>query len=752
MIREETQKHARFAFLQAYGRLVYRFRWLILTAWCVLFCAGLPLAGAVPTALTNSGYTIEGSDSSRVANLLVSTLHYPKTQVLAVFQSSTILVTDPTYQEELSAFVARMWTFPHVVSVTSSGPGQDGRSAFVTLDFDQDADTVASHLSAIRALLPQRGPAQAVLTGEAAATNEVQRDTQQGLQTAELIAMPLTLLVLVFVFGSLVASLLPLLLAAVAVVVSLATIDVVTWYTSVNIFAQSLITVLGLGLAIDYSLLLLRRFREELAHGAMEREAMLVALTTAGEAIVMSGMTVVVGFAGLLLVGIGVMTSFSLAGMAVASTAVLAALTLLPALLSVLGSRVNALRIPRVARLFCLPGMRRERTEEKAPRSFWREWAYLVMAHPWVVIVGASALLTLLAWPTLTLNPGLPGAEALPTGSEARHGLEIMQTQFPSVHVDPIFVLAQTLDGSSMLAPHNLERLAALSQLLEEQKHVRSVTGLFRLPGESVQAGVTLSQAQFVQLYRTGAYQCIPQLANLVQASTAGNTTLLSLQVDTVAGSPADQALIDHFRSLDPRATGFKLLVGGPRVVTLDFDRVLYHNFTRALVFILVATYLLLLCMFRSLFLPLKAIAVNVLSIGAAYGVLIFIFQEGHFAALLDFTADGYLDRFIPLILFCLLSGLSMDYEIFLLSRVREEYRRTGANTQAVALGLEKTGGVITNAALLFLIVSGAFLSTNLIVTKELGLGISVAVFIDATIVRCLLVPATMRVLGRWNW
>ncbi len=753
MTDKGSQKHIRFTFMQMYGRLIYRFRWVTLIAWCLVFLACLPLAGAVSSALTNSGYAIGTSDSAKVSDVLSSTLHRPTTQVLVVFHSRSTAVTDPTYQEELTAFLARVQTVPHVVNVATGGSGQDGRSTFIALGFDQDADSVASNLADLRAILPHTGPAQAILTGEAAVTNEVQRDTQQDLETEEGIALPLTLVVLLLVFGSVVASFVPLILAVIVVVNSLAVMDIVTWYGQVNIFAQSLITVLGLGLAIDYSLILLRRFREELEQSKNVCESVAVSLATAGEAILLSGMIVVVGFAGLLLIGIGVMTSFGIAGMTVAFAAVLAALTLLPALLSILGHRVNALRVAPASRLLRL-ATGRQRTEKDTPQSFWQRWAYLVMAHPWFVIACVSSVLFLLAWPAFSLNPGLPGADALPTGSDARSGLERLQAQFPTLNEDPIFALVQTPDGSSMLASHNLARLASLSQWLGEQPHVLSVTSLLHLPEASVQAGAPLSQAQLIRLYSTGTYQTVPALSDLVSATTAGNTTLLSLRVDTVAGSGADQALIDHLRALDPRTStsGFTILIGGPRVITLDFDRVLYHHFGRALLFILIATYILLFCVFRSFVLPLKAIVMNAISIGAAYGVLIFVFQQGHFSQILDFTSNGFIDRFIPLILFCILFSLSMDYEVFLLSRIREEYLRTGENTKAVALGLEKTGNVITNAALLFIIVSGAFLFTNLIVTKELGLGISIAVLVDATIVRCLLVPATMRLLGDWNW
>jgi len=555
-----------------------------------------------------------------------------------------------------------------------------------------------------------------------------------------------TLLVLLLVFGTIVAGALPLILAAVAVPTSLAIIYLVALHVPSNIFEQSVASIIGLGLAIDYSLILLRRFREELAGEKATSEAVATTIATAGEAILFSGATVIIGFAGLFFIGLPVMTGFAVGGIAVALSANLSALTLLPALLSILGPRVNALRVPGVARL----AARRVESSTVGQRSsFWRSLALLVMRKPFLIIALVAVLLVVLGWPALSLNPGLPGATALPQGSEARQGLALLQVQFPDLDENPVYVIVQTQDGASPLSEQNLRHIDALTRWIGSQAHVTAVTSLTRLPA----GGPALSQQQLLSLYHTGAYQRIQPLRSLVASTTAGNTTLIIVRANTVAGSSADQALIDRLRTIPPdRKQGLVTLVGGARVVDLDFNRTLYRNFSRAFIFILLATYAQLLLTFRSLLLPLKAIVMNVLSVAAAYGALVFVFQEGHFQEFLGFSADGFIDRFIPILLFCILFGLSMDYEVFLLTRIREEWKRTQDNRQAVALGLEKTGGVITSAALLFVIVSSSFLLTSLIVTKELGFGITASVLVDATVIRSLLVPATMQIMGRLNW
>ncbi|WP_376794428.1 MMPL family transporter [Thermogemmatispora sp.] len=738
------------ALLLTYGRLLYHFRWATVVLWLVILCAALPFARLAPSVLQNSGYFAQQSESHRVDQILSSMLHQPVTQVLVVFQAKTSRVSDPAYQQEVNGFVARAKTFPHVTQVTLSGPGRDGCSMFVALAFDQNKDLVASRIPDLRRLLPTAasGPAQVFLTGEAATASEIQFDTEADTQQAELIALPVTLLILLLVFGTIVAGALPLILAVVAVPTSLAIIYLVALHVPSNIFEQSVASIIGLGLAIDYSLILLRRFREELAGGKAISEAVATTIATAGEAILFSGATVIIGFAGLFFIGLPVMTGFAVGGIAVALSANLSALTLLPALLSLLGPRVNALRVPGVARLRL--AVRRVENGVQGQRSgFWRNLALLVMRRPLPIIALVAVLLVVLGWPALSLNPGLPGAAALPQGSEARQGLALLQRQFPDLDENPIYVIVQTQDGTSPLTEPNLRRVDALTRWIASQAHVTAVTSLTRLPA----GAPALSLQQLISLYRTGAYQHLQPLRSLVASTTAGNTTLIIVRANTVAGTSADQALIDRLRTIPlDRKQDLVTLVGGARVVDLDFNRTLYGNFSRACIFILVATYALLLLTFRSLFLPLKAILMNVLSVAAAYGALVFVFQEGHFQEILGFRADGFIDRFIPILAFCILFGLSMDYEVFLLTRIREEWKRTQDNRQAVALGLEKTGGVITSAALLFVIVSSSFLLTSLIVTKELGFGITASVLIDATIIRSLLVPATMQIMGRLNW
>ncbi len=738
-----------------FGRMVYRFRWVIILLWLVGLGVSIPFTISVAQVLTGSASSLGGSESDRVDQLLVSKLHQTGSQVLVVFQAAHTQVSDPAYQREIQAFSSQAQTLAHVTSVNSGGTGVDGRTSLVVVTYNTSWDFVESHLSNIHALLPLEStsnPAHAYLTGGPVLDDQVSQITTQDVASAELVALPIALLVLLLVFRSLVAALMPILLALVAVPVALAVIYAIAVHLSTSIFVLNVASIIGLGISIDYSLFMTRRFREELAQGRTPQEAIAWMVATSGEAILFSGLTVMIGFLGLLFIGIPFMTSFGIGGAVVVLVAVLAALTLLPAMLSVLGGRINALHLPLLDRLSWHRGRKGQKGAANAEEgSFWRVWAEAVMRRPVLVLVVTSLMLIGMGWPIFSINIGSSDAAALPKSSEARQGFDILSAQFPAVNTDPVSVLVQTPDGSSILQAANLTKVEHLTQWLTLQTHVTNVTSLTRLP--AAPGSPALPEAQLVTLYGSGAYQQNAGLAQFVTATTQGDTTLITVDTNAKKDSVAGKALIDQLRAGDKAAAqGLVVMVGGSQASSLDYNRALYDKFPVTVLFILLATYILLLAMFRSVLLPLKAVLMNVLSVCAALGMLVFIFQWGNLSSLLNFTASGFIDSPIPALMFCILFGLSMDYEVFLLSRMREEWLRTHDNRKAVALGLEKTGGVITNAALLFVIVTGAFTFTRLLVTKEMGLGMTLAVLVDATIIRSLLVPATMRLLGRWNW
>jgi RND superfamily putative drug exporter len=439
-------------------------------------------------------------------------------------------------------------SFPTSSASFKGGTGQDRRSTVVAVGFDQDKDSIAQRIPDFRALLSAggaAGPARSYLTGDPIVANEIELDTQADTEHAEMVALPIALLVLLIVVGTFVAGLMPLLLAAVAVSVSLAVIYAIALHLETNIFVLNFASIIGLGLSIDYSLFITRRFREELARGRPVGEAVAWTVAKAGEAIPFSGITVIIGFAGLLLIGIQIMTSFGIGGIAVASTAVLAALTLLPALLGVVGLRISALHLQLLSRFaghLRRHAMRTGGTPGERP-GFWHNWAVQVMRRPILIIFLVTVILIGLGWPASSLNPGVPDASALPAGSEARSSLAILKAQIPATHADPIYLIAQAPDGSRMLTRQNLARLDALTLWIAAQPHVTQVISLTRLL--KAPDSVLLNREQLTRLYKTGAYRSDPALAQFVTSTTVGNTTLITVASDTPSDTSAGQALVD---------------------------------------------------------------------------------------------------------------------------------------------------------------------------------------------------------------
>ena len=712
--------------------------------------ASVPFATRLPSLLSGGGFSVSGSESVQASRELIEKLHVPPSTLTVVFQSATTNVSDPAYQQELNSTLSNIRAFPHVMSVTQGTVGQDGRTTYVNVGFDKDDTSMQKYVADFRARLESLAkahPAQVYLTGQLAVEDDLTTISLQDVERADTTVLPIALLILLVVFGTFSAAVLPLVMAIITIPLALATVYPIAEVVPITTSVTTIASIIGLGLSIDYSLFITRRFREELAGGRDTCEAIAWTVATAGEAIVCSGLTVMIGFVGLMLISTG-LASVGLGGAATVAVAVLAALTFLPALLSILGSRINALRVPWLWRL-TLPKAGAHGNDET---GFWHRLAIGVMGRPVLIIALVVIILVGLGWPAFSLQIGSPvSADTLPHAAPSRQGFAILMAQYPAFNENPLDVTAQTPDGSTMLSPENLQRLAALSYWLAHQPHVTGVISLTNPP--VMPGGPSLDQQTLLKLYATGGYTSIPALAQFVAATTNGGFTSLVVNTNTPLESDAGKALVDHLRAGDTASgQGLHVQVGGTQALVLDFDRSLYSNFPKAILFILGATFILLLLMFRSLLLPLKALLMNMLSVSAAYGVLVFIFQWGNFSNVLGFTSSGFIDNLIPIVLFCILFGLSMDYEVFLLSRIREEWLQTHNNRQAVARGLEKTGGVITNAALLFMVVTVSFTFTSVIDTQEIGVGMTIAVLTDATIIRSLLVPATMRLLGRWNW
>ena len=570
------------------------------------------------------------------------------------------------------------------------------------------------------------------ITGQAAVLYDLNRRSSADLLDAERIGLPLMLLILLFVFRSPVAALLPIVLAMTVTTISMAALYLLSRYTLVSVFAENTVTMIGLGVGVDYALLLVSAFRRRLRSEPTPQLAAHSAMREVRRTIVCSGAAVAIGFVALLLVRLPFLKALVFGGVVVVAAAVLATLTLLPALLALLGARVNW---PNV------------RVTVRSPGAFWHGWAQQVMRRP---LLWAGLSLFVLAFfitPVFRMSGWNLGASALAADLEARRGYALLEQDFAPGWIGPTALVLEAAPGHSVLEAQSRQAIIRLAERLQRQPQVLMVRGFPELDAALTRAGIRETQvARLPEPLRGAASGALgPQ----------GRIALLALVGSDPPESKAAAAVVKALRA-DPlpelTGTGLSARVSGVPAMLADFDREIFAKMWRIVPTVLVVTFIVLLVHLRSIVLPLKAIVLNLLSVLASYGFLILIFQDGHGARLLQLAPPGGLNSFVVLMLFTILFGLSMDYEVFLLSSIREEYRRTGSNQQAVAHGIARTGGVITSAAAIMISLFLAFGFTRLVATREFGLGLAFAVALDATLVRLVLLPALMALFGPANW
>ncbi|MDQ1495672.1 MAG: putative drug exporter of the superfamily [Actinomycetota bacterium] len=705
------------------GRSVFAHRRIVLIVGLVVLVAAGLWGGSVSKRLSSGGYYDPHSESVKASNAMKTKLGLPSVDVTVLLTSQTPVTdaaTAAAIQRALAA-VPRDVVPAYSSYWTTRQPAflsPDAHSTYVTMQLagTGDAAQVRSLGLVKQILVDAKLPGiTADYGGLVPLNNEISGQVSKDLKRAETLSLPIVLLLLLIIFGSLASASLPLAVGICGIVSAFAVLRVLTVFVDVSIFAQNLVTMLGLGLAVDYALFMVSRFREELGRQPDVRGAVLRTMATAGRTVAFSGVTIAVSAASLTLFPESFLRSMGYGGVAVVLIDVLASLTVLPALLAVLGHRVDALRIPTP--------WRRIQTADasSAPadlqHGFWYRLAHSVMRRPLLYAVPIVAVLALMAAPFLNVTFGGYTAKVLPATAHGRVITDTLARDFPGNATQPIQVVVEG---------------------------VTSPAGLVRYVGElRSTAGVT--RASVIAVKGDNA---------LVQVGFNG---------DSISGEA--RSTLANVRAV-PIPPGSQVLVGGATAFLVDQLHSIGHVLPWMLVVMVVAMFVLLFLAFGSFVLPIKAIIMNTLSIGASFGAITWIFQSGHLAHWLGFSKLGYLDATDPILMLAVVFGLSMDYEVFLLSRIREEWDslgRTGArpsdlgltedrNATSVAVGLQRSGRIITSAALLLVIVIGSFAMSKVATLKLLGLGMALAIAVDATIVRAMLVPAVMRLLGTSNW
>jgi RND superfamily putative drug exporter len=724
------------------GRWSARHARLVVAAWALLLVGSVPLALQTSDALRSGGFIREDLESARAKTLLETEIGVPQAAAVVVLHSPATRAGEPAFEAAAAAAIADVPQAPFVRGVLSHllstrQVSADGHTVYDVVLLDLPADDSPRALPGLRAALHPVADLEVGLSGGPAFYGDVQDVSEADLRRSELISLPLAGLALLLVFGSVIAAMLPLAVGGTAVVVALAGIDQIAAVTPMSIFVLNLATLLGLGLGVDYSLLMTSRFREELSARGWQREAVEAAvgatLATAGRAVFFSGLTVLLGLLGLVLFEFMILRSVGIAGAVVVGIGVAAAMTLLPALLAIVGVNLDRLRLRRVG-------------ARPAAQGPWARLAWRVMAHPVAVLVPTLAVLLLLGTPFLHVRFNAPDARILPEDVPSRLAFDRLVADFGPGPFAPI-VLAVRTDGPA-IEPANLAGLYDYSRRLAADPRIDRVESL-------VDVDPRLRLDQYQLLYGAGALPPDRFAAESLAATTAGDLTAFTVITPYGPNEETARGLVRDLRStgglLSP-PTGMTALVGGGAADVEDVVSGIGADFPRTALFILVSTYLVLFVLLRSVLLPLKALLMNSLSIVASFGALVWIFQDGNLSALLGTRPLGFVETTQPVILFCVLFGLSMDYEVFLLTRMRESWDAHADNPTAVAHGLERSGRIVTSAALIVVVVAGSFAFADIVLIKALGLGIALAVALDATVVRALLVPATMRLLGRWNW
>ena len=558
---------------------------------------------------------------------------------------------------------------------------------------------------------------------------------------AELVSGPLSVLILGIVFGSLIAALLPV---GVGVGTVLAAIGMTIWLsnvTDVTVYATNIISLIGIGVSIDYSLFLVNRFREELGRGHDVRTATAMSCATAGKAVFYSGITVAIGLMGMLFFTNTSLPSLGIGGTIAVTIAMVYSTIVLPAVMAWLGPRVNSLKIPYALDM------------SAKDDGMWARIAKRVMDRPWAVLIPTLVLLVGAGLPFAYAEFSLSSWKALPPDDESRLGMELIDEQWPDQAANSIFLVIDT-DGADPLSEVNLRiQHAYLIELLSDAR-VAGGIGV-GLPSPEMSADDVVQYWAAPDEFLTS--EQVASRESLREAFVGTDATMMSVQLKGAQTNVDSREVVEEIRGDrdtflgDFTGENDRLLVAGFAAYNADNLKAIADNLPRALAFILIATTFLIFMQVRSVIIPVKAIAMNILSISASFGMLVWVFQWGYGAELLNFTPQP-IDSGNPVIMFCIVFGLSMDYEVLMLSRIHEEWERTGDNTLAVANGLQKTGGLITGAAAIMVVVFSAFGLSSVIILKQIGLGLALAIFIDATLVRALVVPSTMRLMGKWNW
>lgn len=691
--------------LRMFANLVIRFPKWIIALWIVIAAVMAFQAIKLPGVLEGDGFRMDG-EYEQVAERLTKEFGLPAETMFLVFED----MTDEEIKTAVSD-VEDLGLAEDIVSPLEDNSLHTENLSYALLHFEEDADMTEA-VSAIQETADHDG---AVLTGGTAISEDINKASQRDLVKAETIGLPIALIVLLLAFGSVVAALVPFFVGVATIITTFGTMTLIGQSMDLSIFMLNIVPMLGLALSIDFSLLFINRYREERKKQPVD-EAVRTTILTAGRSVLFSAFCVFIGLGALFIIQIDLFKNIGVGGMAVVSLAVLSSLTLLPSILLVLGDRLNKWTILKV----------------KEGASGWRKFAERVIRRPVLITIGALIILGVCMIPVKDMELTIPEMDSLPSSNDTRQAFEKIEDEF-GLSNSTAYIIAEREGGWE--DEDGIREIEKLQDALLDDSRTDEVSTIFT-EGEIEDADTWL---QATQMPETAA-----AVEPLLDSFIEGDSLLVPVTLKPEGASAEAQ---NWARDWAEKDTEWNLSVGGyPKFNQEIFDEI-WDKIGYVLAIIIVSTYIILMVAFRSVLIPLKAIIMNVIGLSAAFGALVYIFQYGHFG-----LEAGTIALIIPVLVFSLVFGLSMDYEVFLISRIQEEYTKDFDNDRATVEGLSATSKIITSAALIMIVLTGAFAFTEVMPVKQIGVGIAIAVAIDATIIRLLLVPSLMKLFGKWNW
>lgn len=693
--------------MKHFAAFITKFSKPIVAIWFVILLVLAFFALQLPSKLQGDGFFVDG-DHTYVTNELSDTFDLPAKTIFVLFENKS--------DEEITNVLNKLEAIDavhHIQSPVGNEALKNNGYAYGLLEFD---NTIVDYFPIVNEIRGVLGNEKGIsITGEPVISKDINEASQMDLIKAEAIGLPIALIVLLLAFGTIVASTLPLIIGGATVVMALGILTLLGDTFNLSIFVLNIVPMLGLALSIDFALLFINRYREERANHSIV-ESVQIAIQTAGRSIIFSALCVMIGLGAMVVIDVEIFMNIALGGTIVVLLAVLTGLTLLPATLMILGDRLNKGRIFRV----------------KPTASRWQKFAAFVMKRPVAIIFVAVILLMIAMIPIKDMTLTIPSQESLPTSYESRQAFDKLDAQFGLAQETPVFLLAENEAWDSEAGR---EKIFDIQQQLLDDPLVTNVTSMF-----------TVANIESVEMWELANNnpQAPGTLDTVAENFIRGDQMYMIAYLNAQGSSSEAQ---DFVRNWTDQDLGVDFKLSGQAKFNQEIFDEIANKVLVAIAIIIVSTFIILMIAFRSIIIPLKAILMNILGLGATFGILVYIFQYGHFG-----LEAGTIVLIIPVLVFCLVFGLSMDYEVFLISRIQEEYLKGATNTKATIDGLVSTSKIITSAALIMIVITGAFAFTEVMPVKQIGVGIAIAIAIDATIIRLMLVPSFMKLFGDWNW